>query len=434
MNSPATLPTQNSIKKFLKGLSKSRFFTISILLHVLAILIFGGTVLFNVYVEPGDFEGEPGGNFVQGDASVRTPQALPPIPTTPTQTITAPTQTSTSLQAITTMSQSTTNFVLPTLAPAIAPTAKDLATSAPTPVSPGASQGMTREIAQGIAGFSQGWSKGQGTGSGTGIRKREFQFTAYLAKYTGGNWNSTVRTSGAEPNQKITFGSLPNLLYVMQFWSRDKIKATPDPVPLRLDSDQIFSIKPPFIFFTGTRDFKLSDKEIENLRKYLRLGGALWGDSTVPGRRSRFDIAFRREMKRVVGDVDKDWELIPPDHAIYDQRRVYFPEIRTTPPGINYYQEPVYALKVFGEIAILYTANDYGDMWQFGLNKDGKFDTRKDVNGNYVAMNQSLYDLRNTYIRNISEDSVVNTYKFGVNVILHLITRWEDKVRSVPKL
>ena len=48
--------------------------------------------------------------------------------------------------------------------------------------------------------------------------------------------------------------------------------------------------KPPFVFFTGHRDFKLNDKEIENLQKYLQLGGAVWGDSSLPGSRSRFDL------------------------------------------------------------------------------------------------------------------------------------------------
>ncbi len=397
---------------------------------MLVIFIFGGTVLFNVYVEPGDFEGEGGGGFVPSEPSVQAPQTpTMPVQTTPTVTpsITSPT---TSMQTITTMSQQPTNFQLPSIAPTFAP-GRNIAAAAPAPAAPSmGTAGMTREIATGIAGFSQGWAKGAGTGSGTGVRSREFEFTAYVAKYSGGNWNSTVRVV----NNKIVFGSLPNLLYIMQFWSRDKIKANPNPVPLDLASDQIFAVKPPFIFFTGHRDFKLSDKEVENLRKYIRLGGAIWGDSSVPGQRSRFDIAFRREMKRVVADKDKEFEPLPPNHAIYNERKVYFPEIREVPHGINFYKEPVYALKVYDEIAVLYTANDYGDMWQMGLDKDGKFDTRRNDKGQHVAMNIDIFNRRDTYFRGISEESVVNSYKFGTNIVLHLLTRWEDKLRSVPRL
>ena len=34
------------------------------------------------------------------------------------------------------------------------------------------------------------------------------------------------------------------------------------------------------------------------------MGGAIWGDNALPGWGSRFDVAFRREMKRVVPDIE----------------------------------------------------------------------------------------------------------------------------------
>jgi len=42
----------------------------------------------------------------------------------------------------------------------------------------------------------------------------------------------------------------------------------------------------------------------------------------------------------------------------------------------------------------LYTANDYGDMWQVGLNQQGQIDLRKDANDRYVAINPDIYDRR----------------------------------------
>ena len=220
---------------------------------------------------------------------------------------------------------------------------------------------MSTAVASQIKDFTGGWGKGKGSGAGT--RSREFEFTAYIGQYNGGNWNSTVRVA---QGNKIETGSLPNLLYLMSAWSKDKIKTNYQNVrAIKLDSDEIFSVKPPFIFLTGTKDFKLSDREVENLQKYVRMGGCIWGDSSLPGLRSRFDIAFRREMKRVIPDVDKNFESLPPNHPIYTEG--YFADIKEVPPGLNYYQEPVFAIKVYGEIAILYTANDYGDMWQIGL-------------------------------------------------------------------
>ena len=201
---------------------------------------------------------------------------------------------------------------------------------------------------------------------------------------------------------------------------------------MNIGSDDLLNKKPPFIFFTGHRDFTLNAKEIENLQKYLQLGGAVWGDSSLPGNRSRFDLAFRREMKRVLPDNDIAWSALPPDHAIYT--KTYFPEIRAVPSGMNYYQEPVYALKVYDEIAVIYTANDYGDMWQIGIDEHGDYDYRRDENNRLVAINEAMLDRREVYYRNLEVKPLNDSYKFGTNIILHLLTRWDDKMRNVPQV
>ena len=254
-----------------------------------------------------------------------------------------------------------------------------------------------------------------------------FEFTAYIGRYNG-NWNSTVRTQ----NGKITAGSLPNLLYVTTRWTKERIKTNERNVEaIPLDSDEIFTTRPPFIFLTGTRDFTLTDREIENLRKYIRLGGAIWGDSSVPGRRSAFDLAFEREMKRVLGDSNT-FEVLPENHPVL--AKGYFPKVRTLPAGINHYDEPVRVMRWNGEIAVIQTRNDYGDMWQIGLDKDGKIDLSRNLRGQYVAMNENLWANRGVYIRNIDQPAVEQAYKFGINMIYHLITRWEARTANSAAL
>ena len=85
-----------------------------------------------------------------------------------------------------------------------------------------------------------------------------------------------------------------------------------------------------------------------------------------------------------------------------------------------------------GEIAVIYTANDYGDMWQFGIDEKGAFDLSVDEKRRYIAINRGMWDMRNIYFRNIEPKPLFDTYKFGTNVIIHLVTRWEDKIRNVP--
>jgi len=171
------------------------------------------------------------------------------------------------------------------------------------------------------------------------------------------------------------------------------------------------------------------------------LGGAIWGDSSVPGRGSRFDIAFRREMRRVIPDKDKDFEELDENDPMF-KRSPYFPEIKKQPPGLNYYQERVYVMRYFGEIAVLYTANDYGDMWQFGIKQKGPRDWEvnndRNERGERVALDWDLYLNNGLYIHNVDPrpplEGLLDTYKFGTNMIIHLLTRWEDKLRSAPRL
>ena len=428
--------SQSPLQKFVDKIRNSRDFTISLLLHVILVSIFGGSVLFQAVQDPPDFEGG-GEGFVGSSES----PAAPPQQTqvaTPTQDISVvtPQATTSPLNAITTTAPSPTNFNMSTMV-AMAQPGLDVAAAveAPKPVAPSVGPGtqMSAADAKAIREFTGGW--GKGTGKGTGVRNREFEFTAYIGQYGDANsgWDSTISTVG-DVKDVINNGSLPNLLAYMSTRSKNKITTNYDKVKaIKLDSQEIFTVKPPFIFLTGCKDFRLSDVEVENLRKYVRSGGAIWGDSSVPGQNSRFDLAFRREMKRVISDKDKDWEALPKNHLLFNAGQIYYPDVTTVPPGINFYKEPVYTLKIFGEIAIIYTANDYGDMWQIGLLPDGRVDLSQNEKNQWIAVNRTIWENRFFYLRNITEPSLNLTYKFGTNLVLHLLTRW-DKVQSQTSL
>ena len=426
-------PEKNSLlDRLIDKFNNSRFFTISFVLHVLLIVVFSGTVLFEAMQEPPDFEGGEGGFLAPGEEVAAPPSAVQAQPQETTFTVSTPSVQSTTVAAITTTGQNPLNFSMDAIIKPSAMIKPTTATAAPASMPVAA--GMSAADAGQIREFTGGW--GKGTGSGTGTRQREFEFTAFIAKYRGGNWDSVFRVAGGIPQ-----GALPNLLEFMSKESRDKIKTNYKKVePVQLDSDRIFAAKPPFIFFTGSRDFVLSEKEVANLQKYVRLGGAIWGDSSVPGRGSRFDIAFRREMKRVMPDKDKDFEALSPNDPMF-QRAPYFPKIKQQPPGLNYYEEPVYVMRYFGEISIIYTANDYGDMWQFGVKQKGSKDWEINTDTNedgFVALDSELYSNSGLYIHNVNPNppmqSILDTYEFGTNMVIHLLTRWEDKLRSAPRL
>lgn len=422
-------PRRSLIAMWMAMMAGMRFWTFSALLHLVLVILVGGTVLFKKVLAPPDFAAE--GGMVATESDVHTPPpsevSLPQTQTTTNVTASVnPSVSSEAIQAITSQSTSASYSMNAALTAAPMPKPDALkATTAPAPAMP---NGLTAANAKGIANFTGGWARRKG-GTGTNLKEREFQFTAYLAKYAGGDWDSAVRIENGE----ITEGCLPNLLFVMSKLSKDKVSGHPEAKPLDLSSPEIFEKKPPVIFFTGHRDFVLTDQEIANLRNYIMVGGCLWGDSSLAGQHSRFDIAFRREMKRVIPDLNKNWQEVPATHPIFT--RNYFPEVKDIAAGLNFHHEPIYMLPgMAGEIGVLYTANDYGDMWQFGIDEKGNLDLSRDEKLHMVAVNEAMWWRRNLYFRNIEPKALLKSYKFGMNIMIYLMTRWEDKLGMANRM
>jgi len=397
---------------FRDRLAQSRFFTISLVLHLILVALLGGWVIIKETAPPQDME-----------ASILASEA-PPAPPPPTAAPTLPTPMGDPLNAGTTFPSSSPMDDLirstnPLSATSYVPSGLSnpvVNVDPPKNLSPVFSNDLTPQDRKTITEFTTWKTPG---------KKSAYSFTAFLGRYQGGNWNSTVRIQ----NGVITGGSLPNLLYAMSKWSKEKIKTNERQVKaIALDSDELITARPPFIFLTGTRDFKLTGKEVENLRLYIRHGGAVWGDGSVPGKRSAFDLAFRREMRRVLPDGGQAFEPLAANHEIFANG--YYKQMREVPAGINHYREPVEVMRWSGEIAIIHTVNDYGDMWQVGLDKDGQIDTSRNEHGEYVALNPALWNYRGTYVRNVEQPAVEQSYRFGINMVLHLLTRWEDRLAS----
>ena len=412
--------TTSEVRRNLIGkLARSRDFSISLILHLILVLSFGTKILIDVAKEPPEMTTDQE-TFVQPrDTAKRSPgKEEVPTPQMPDQ-FQQPSQ-QIPLETILSRLPQPHEVAPPAIPnPVGLPDRLDIVQ--PQPRTPDAGK-LTAGQKQAIDEFRIWETKPPGS------KLMEYQFTAYIGQYGKGDWNST----NSIVNNKIENGSLPNLLYFMSAFSKNRVKTNSQNVKaIRLDSDEIFSVKPPFIFLTGTQDFELSAQEVENLRKYLMVGGAIWGDSSVPGKNSRFDIAFRREMKRVIPDVDKTWERIPAQHPIFTKS--FFPEVRDVPAGLNSYREPVEVLTLHGQIAVVYTANDYGNMWQVGLDKSGQIDLRRNEHGAYIATNERIWGNRDIYLRNLSEDSLKQTYKFGTNIVIHLLNRWEN-LRSGSRL
>jgi hypothetical protein len=112
------------MQKLQERLAASRFFTFSLLLHVILVILGGSVVLFNLAPDPPDFTSD-GGALVSGDVSVQPPMEQPPdmtqqqAPTPEAPSITAP------VVAITTTATNNTSFQMASIQPQIKTIATD---------------------------------------------------------------------------------------------------------------------------------------------------------------------------------------------------------------------------------------------------------------------------------------------------------------------
>jgi hypothetical protein len=120
----------------------------------------------------------------------------------------------------------------------------------------------------------------------------------------------------------------------------------------------------PVLYMTGHDDFVFSDQEVARLRAYLERGGVLLADACC-GRKA-FDMAFRREVARVLPDARL--EVLPLDHEFFSAagERItsvrYKDAVRATDPKL---EAPVIEMATLGGApAVIYSRFDLGCGWE----------------------------------------------------------------------
>jgi hypothetical protein len=256
------------------------------------------------------------------------------------------------------------------------------------------------------------------------------KFPIYLAKYADGDWSCNDYFHG----DQLTSGCLPNLLAKVREWSHGELES-PEIKAVALDSPELIENPPPFVFFTGHKDFHLTAAEIVNLRKYLQNGGAIWGDSAFAGDGSRFDVAFHREMKLVLPDKDLPFQPLPADHEIFTKSRFRIEEL---PPGMNRRDDPIECINLGGKLAILYTPNDYSDLMTMDLQPGLDESSAQLVPYHRWTAQDPLYTPGNflyhagTYYRNYEPAAAMRSFKLSMNILVHLLHRYDEELLLTP--
>ncbi len=242
-----------------------------------------------------------------------------------------------------------------------------------------------------------------------------------LLSYEGGDWDCEFHHYKNEKGKTVPdfkFGSLANLIKEVDRRTDIDVK-NKIPVVVRAASPEIHNS--PFVYITGHKDFTFTDEEIENLRTYILQGGAIVANSSLPGRRSRFDVAFRREMKRVI----PDHELKPINNKNPILRSFY--DFKEVPVGMNYWQEPIETIEIDGRVVVIYNLNDYGDFMLATLDSTGnaiKYGLAADAKGHFRWQGPRIWhNERKLYANADDFKTTLDAYMMNINILAYLLTR-----------
>jgi hypothetical protein len=141
----------------------------------------------------------------------------------------------------------------------------------------------------------------------------------------------------------------------------------PEEVVITADSDELLAF--PFLFMTGHKLVRFSDRERARLTEFVERGGFLFSDDCNHDIAGLYATSFEQEMHRAFpgpGTLDK----LPRTHALY---RSFF-EFPDGPPqtahelngwGDDLVHDYLRGVERRGRIGVLYSNKDYGCEWDY---------------------------------------------------------------------
>ena len=147
--------------------------------------------------------------------------------------------------------------------------------------------------------------------------------------------------------------SIPNLLEFID--NHTNVDVNKKENRAKIGEDEFYNSY--YIYLTGHGNISFSDKEAQELRRFLLEGGFMHADDNYG-----MDISFRREMKKVF--PDKEWVELPSTHPIFN---IYYQFNNGLPKIHEHNNKRPQALALFDNkkmIAIYTYESDLGDGWE----------------------------------------------------------------------
>lgn len=173
-------PPKPFIKRLQERLAASRFFTFSLLLHVVIVVIGGSVVLFKVAQQQDDFQASEGG-LVSADTAPQAPPEQPVDVTQQTFTPDAPQITAPVLSAISTTNLTTPTFQVAAAVPVIKPVSTDAMSKVLNKAASAMGKGLAGNVPGTMAGRIGGAARGKAMMANGGKQKSELAVMRGLA-------------------------------------------------------------------------------------------------------------------------------------------------------------------------------------------------------------------------------------------------------------
>src|SRR5436853_6158688 len=178
-------------------------------------------------------------------------------------------------------------------------------------------------------------------------------FTFARLRYSSGNWDADPKMPSNLLNSLVEYTS---------------IHIDPNERIVDISSDQLSNY--PFVYLTGNKMVRFTEKERMNLRRYLRNGGFMFVDDCNHDIDGTFAKTFESEIKTVLDRPDEALRKLPQNHPLYNA----FFEFKEGPPatshelngwGDDIVHDYLKAIEIDGRIAVLYSNKDYGCEWNY---------------------------------------------------------------------
>jgi hypothetical protein len=208
------------------------------------------------------------------------------------------------------------------------------------------------------------------------LRGRRYEFVFARLRYSSGDWDYNPKVCSNMLDAVVQYTDIP---------------VNQQEVVITADSADLTAF--PFLFMTGHKLVRFSEKERQGLVRYVENGGLLFSDDCNHDVNGLYAKTFEAEMQKAFGP--NAMPKLPKQHPLY-QSFFAFPE---GPPrtshelngwGDNVVHDYLRGVERRGRLGVLYSNKDYGCEWD--------------------------YDWKNKRFR--SKDNT----KFGVNIAVYAMT------------